>query len=163
MRIYLIGMPASGKSTLGRELARTMNYEFIDLDNYIEKQACMFVDEIFEAYGEEHFRALESNALKELGNMDNIVVSTGGGIIKNKRNKELMKGLKVYLLVSVKELELRAKVSTTIRPLLKEKSMAELYFERYKMYEYFADMTVNNKNLTKTVKEIIEYAKSLNN
>lgn len=163
MRIYLIGMPASGKSTLGRELARTMNYEFIDLDNYIEKQACMFVDEIFEAYGEDYFRALESNALVEISKLDNIVVSTGGGIIKNKRNKELMKGLKVYLLVSVKELEVRAKVSTTVRPLLKNKTIAELYFERYKLYEYFADITVNNKNLSKTIKEIMEHAESLNN
>ena len=56
MKIYLIGMPGCGKSTLGTKLASKLNYEFIDMDNYIEKQACMFIDEIFEAYGEAYFR-----------------------------------------------------------------------------------------------------------
>ena len=61
MRIYLIGMPGCGKSTLGKRLAKKLNYEFIDMDSYIEKNACMFIDEIFDAFGEEYFRALEKN------------------------------------------------------------------------------------------------------
>ena len=58
MRIYLIGMPGCGKSTLGKVLAKQLNYDFIDMDQYIERQACMFIDEIFDAYGEEYFLSL---------------------------------------------------------------------------------------------------------
>ena len=87
MKLFLIGMPGCGKSTLGKKLAKKLNYEFIDMDNYIEQQACMFVDEIFEAYGEEFFRALEQNTLKDFNKMDNVIIATGGGVIKNKANK----------------------------------------------------------------------------
>ena len=65
MKIYLIGMPGCGKSSLGKKLAQKLNYEFIDMDSYIEKNACMFIDEIFESYGEDYFRALEKNTLDD--------------------------------------------------------------------------------------------------
>ena len=71
MNIYLIGLPGSGKSTLGKRLAKELGYEFVDTDNIIEKEAMMFIDEIFEAYGEEYFRALENNTLKEFRKLDN--------------------------------------------------------------------------------------------
>ena len=77
MIIYLIGMPGAGKSELGKKLSQVLNYQFIDMDEYIEKKACMFIDEIFNFYGEEYFRALETNTLKELSNLDNVVISTG--------------------------------------------------------------------------------------
>ena len=99
MRIYLIGMPGSGKSTLGKRLSEELNYEYIDMDNYIEKKACMFVDEIFSRYGEEYFRELEKNTLKDFLSLDNVVIATGGGVIKNKNNKELMDGKCIYLYV----------------------------------------------------------------
>ena len=88
MKIYLIGMPGCGKSTLGKRLAEKLNLDFIDMDNYIEKQACMFIDEIFEAYGEKYFRELETNTMREFMNLDNVIISCGGGIIKNKLHKE---------------------------------------------------------------------------
>ena len=78
MRIYLIGMPGCGKSTLGKKLSEKLNYEFIDMDNYIEKNACMFIDEIFDSYGEDYFRQLETNTLHEFLSLDNVVIATGG-------------------------------------------------------------------------------------
>ena len=75
MKIYLIGMPGCGKSTLGNILSKKLNYDYIDMDNYIEKQACMFIDEIFEAYGESYFRELETNTLKEFMELDNVIIS----------------------------------------------------------------------------------------
>lgn len=161
MRIFLIGMPGSGKSTLGKELARSLKLEFIDLDQYIEKQACMFIDEIFESYGEDYFRALESRCLEDMNNLDNVIVSTGGGIIKKAKNKDIMQGICIFLDVPVTTLEKRVGVSTTIRPLLKTKSVSELYNERINLYRNFADITVTNINVLDTIKEITSYVKGI--
>ena len=154
MRIYLIGMPGSGKSTLGVELAKKLNYEFIDMDSYIEYEAGMFIDEMFEAYGEEFFRALETNTLKELAKRDNVIISTGGGIIKNKKHKPIMDGKCVYLRVPLDELEKRLIDSGTIRPLLLKKSVYELFEERKDLYDYFADITVDNLNIESAINDI---------
>ena len=155
MRLYLIGMPGCGKSTLGKKLAAKLNYEFIDMDTYIEKQACMFIDEIFEAYGEEYFRALETNVLKEFNQMDNVIIATGGGVIKNKNNKELMDGKCIYLHASIEDLKIRLEHSDIIRPLLQTKTVEELYNERKELYAYFADIEVDNKNIDNAIKDII--------
>lgn len=156
MRIYLIGMPGIGKSTLGKVLAKQLNYEFIDMDQYIEMQACMFVDEIFAAYGEEHFRALERNTLTEFLHIDNIVIATGGGIIKNKQNKELLQGLCVYLTADLKDISSRLAESGIVRPLLKDNKLEELYIQRKDLYEYFSDLTVDNTNMDKAIEKIME-------
>ena len=157
MRIYLIGMMGCGKSTLGHVLAKRLNYEFIDMDHYIEQKACMFIDEIFDAYGEDYFRALETNTLKEFEDLDNVVIATGGGVIKNKEHKKLMDKC-IYLYVPVSELENRLKNDTS-RPLLKTKSVLEIYEERKELYDYFADIVVDNTNMTRAINNIMEALK----
>ncbi|MCR5350445.1 MAG: shikimate kinase [Acholeplasmatales bacterium] len=159
MRIYLIGMPGSGKSTLGKKLAKAINYEFIDMDNYIEKKACMFIEEIFDAYGEEYFRELEKNTLKEFLELDNVIISTGGGIIKNKANKELMDGKCIFLNVDLDELQKRCDNSSTVRPLLQIKTIKELYAERKDLYDYFKDIEVDNMDIDKALNDILEELK----
>lgn len=159
MKIYLIGMPGCGKSTLGKKLAKKINYEFIDMDNYIEAKAGMFIDEMFEAYGEKYFRELETNTLKEFMDLDNVIISTGGGIIKNKEHKKLMNGLCVYLNVDLKELERRIAVSDTIRPLLQTKTVYTLYEERKDLYDFFADIKVDNDNIDNAIEKICEALK----
>lgn len=156
MKIYLIGMPGCGKSSVGMKLASRLGYEFIDLDNYIEKQACMFVDEIFQNYGEKHFRALERESLNDVLNMDNIVVATGGGIVVNKANKELMDGICIYLNVNLSELSNRIISSNIERPLLKTKSIDIIYAERKDLYDYFKDYEIMNDNLDNTINKILE-------
>ena len=156
MRIYLIGMPGSGKSTLGKRLSEELNYEYIDMDNYIEKKACMFIDEIFSRYGEEYFRELEKNTLKDFLSLDNVVIATGGGVIKNKNNKELMDGKCIYLYVKPEILEKRLNESSIVRPLLLEKSVYTLYEERKDLYEYFQDIKVDNENIDVALKSIKE-------
>ena len=165
MRIFLIGMPGSGKSSLGKELAKKINYDFIDMDLYIEKQAGMFIDEIFDSYGEQYFRDLERNVLNDFNNMDNVIIATGGGVIKNKNNKELMNGICLYLDVPIKELEIRLSKSEIERPLLKKYSVEELYNQRKDLYDYFSDYKINNENLEKRINDIMEvlYAKGINN
>jgi len=159
MKIYLIGMPASGKSVLGKKLAEKLNMEFIDMDSYIEKKMTLFIDEIFNMYGEEYFRALETKTLEEFMNLDNVIISTGGGVIKNKKHKELMNGLCVFLDVPLDEIEKRVKNSDTIRPLLEVKTVYDLYNERKELYEFFTDLKVSNLDINKAIDEICEAIK----
>ncbi len=159
MKIYLIGMPGCGKSTLGKKLAKKINYKFIDMDNYIEMKAGMFIDEMFEAYGEKYFRELETNTLKEFMELDNVIISTGGGIIKNKEHKKLMNGLCVFLDVDLAELEKRIALSDTVRPLLQTKTVYTLYEERKDLYDFFADIKVNNHNIDEAIEKICEVLK----
>ena len=143
MRIYLIGMMGSGKSTLGKELSKRLGYKFIDMDHYIEEKCCKFIDEIFREYGEEWFRAFETNTLKEFLEMDDVIIATGGGVIKNKKHKKLMDGKCIYLSVPVEILEERLAFDDT-RPLLKTRSVRSILEERIPLYEYFSDLTVEN-------------------
>lgn len=157
-RIYLIGMPGSGKSTVGRLLAKTLNYQFIDLDGMIEKDALMFIDEIFEKYGEVKFRELETESLKKLPDGD-LVISCGGGIVTKKENKALMTGYKIYLDTEIEIIRERLK-EDYIRPLLQKKSLDTLYQERYLKYLDFSDLMISNDHSAdKTVEMIMEHLK----
>ena len=159
MRIYLIGMPGCGKSTLGKRLAKKLNYEFIDMDSYIEKSACMFIDEIFDSYGEEYFRALEKNTLDDFLMLDNVIIATGGGVIKDLSNKDKMNGLCIYLKVPNDILTDRTNKSKTIRPLLQTKTIDELFEERKDKYDYFKDIEVDNVNIDDALSKIMEEIK----
>ena len=158
MRIYLIGMMGSGKSTLGKELSERLGYKFIDMDHYIEEKCCKFIDEIFRDYGEEWFRAFETNTLKEFLEMDDVVIATGGGVIKNKKHKKLMDGKCIYLSVPVEVLEERLAFDDT-RPLLKERSVRSILEERIPLYEYFSDLTVENIDMNQAIDKIMEALK----
>ncbi len=79
MRIYLIGMPGSGKSTLGKQLAKRLGYQFVDLDELIVQVAGHPITEIFARQGEDGFRRLERDILKQTATLENTVIATGGG------------------------------------------------------------------------------------
>lgn len=158
MNIYLIGMPGCGKTTIARHLAQTLNYTYIDLDGMIEKDALMFIDDIFEKYGEATFRKLETQALTRLPEGHH-VISCGGGIVTQKQNKALMKGLKIYLDTDIEIIRKRLE-NDYQRPLLKKKSLDQLYNERYLQYVSFADVMISNDgSIEKTVERIIEHLK----
>ena len=99
MLIFIVGPMASGKSTLGKKLAQTLNIDFVDIDKEIEKKAGAEISWIFEVEGEEGFREREIKALQKSVEKDNVVISTGGGIVTIKENRDLMiaKGKVVYL------------------------------------------------------------------
>ena len=109
----------AGKTTIGRDLANSMNFKFIDLDEYIEKKENSTVFDIFNKKGEKHFRQLEHYSLKELILLNNIVIATGGGTPCFFDNHNFMKsiGNTIYLKVSPEELYKRLQ-KTNNRPLL---------------------------------------------
>ncbi|HKL60974.1 MAG TPA: shikimate kinase [Acholeplasma sp.] len=161
MNIYLIGMPGSGKTTVGKQLAEKLSQSFIDLDAYIEKNALHFVDEIFEIYGESKFRNLETEALIEVGLCQDIIVSTGGGIVTRKENKKHFKGPVIYLNTELDIIEKRIK-NDFPRPLLQTKSLDQLFNERMMNYIFFADIIIDNDfNVEKTVDKIITALKEM--
>jgi len=159
MRIFLIGMPGSGKTTIARKLAEALNYTYLDLDGQIEKKAHMFIEEIFEKYGEAKFRMFETEALKEI-NQDDAIIACGGGIVTVKSNKALMQGLKIYLDTDLDVITERLK-EDYVRPLLKSKTLEQLYDERFLKYQDFADAIVsNNYDIEQTVKVILNYLRN---
>ena len=82
--LFIIGLPGCGKTTLSKALAEYLNYNFYDMDLIIEEKEKMKISAIFENYGEKYFREKESEILEELSELNNAVISTGGGIGKKK-------------------------------------------------------------------------------
>lgn len=159
MRIYIIGMPGSGKTTIAKHLAQALNYTYYDLDAMIEKEALLFIEDIFEKYGEDVFRRLETEALERIPEGD-YVIACGGGIVTKKQNKALMNGLKIYLDTDLDVIKERLSHDYQ-RPLLKKKTLEQLFDERYLKYQDFADAVVsNNVDIDTTVKVIIKYLSS---
>ncbi len=159
MRLYLIGMMGSGKSTLGKRLAEKLGYKFIDMDLYIEETAMKTIEDIFQDYGEAWFRAYEKNTLKDFKKMDNVIIATGGGVIKDKTNKELMDGKCIYLRVPCDILQARCDESSIVRPLLKTKTIAEIYEERKELYDYFKDIEVLNVDIDEALDNLMKELK----
>lgn len=121
LKIVLVGMPGSGKSTFGRMLARELNFVFIDLDHLVEKEEGRLIKDIFGEDGEGKFRELETYYLNQaLDNVEGFVLSTGGGTPCFNDNMDLIneKGISVFLDVPLEELQKRlTKDSVSQRPL----------------------------------------------
>jgi shikimate kinase len=120
MKIFLIGMPGSGKTTIGNQLAAALSYPFIDLDAEIEKEEGKSIKEIFSEKGEDYFRLAESNALKKSAVFfDSFVLSTGGGAPCFHNGIDIINksGISIFLDVPVEELLVRVGI-TADRPLL---------------------------------------------
>jgi shikimate kinase len=110
LKIILVGLPGSGKSTFGKQLARQLNFSFIDLDKVIEKEAHQSIPDIFTEQGEGAFRNLESKYLdKVLSGIEGFVLATGGGTPCFNDNMDLInaKGISVYLDVPIEEIHNR--------------------------------------------------------
>ncbi len=144
MVIYLIGMPGCGKSKTAKYLQLEKNINVVDIDKYIEEESGMDIPTIFNKYGEDYFRVLETRALEKIGDfIGDVVVSCGGGIVTRKENKLAMKnGLTVFLDASIETLKSHLKNSSNPRPLLKVKTIEEIYNERINLYYEFADYIV---------------------
>ncbi|WP_029902019.1 shikimate kinase [Prevotella sp. 10(H)] len=128
-RIFLIGYMGAGKTTAGRELAKVLNLDFIDLDHFIQARFQKTVSQLFQEVGENEFRNIERNMLKEVGEFENVVISTGGGTPCFFDNMSYMNnaGTTVYLKATPEALASRLNTCKDKRPLIKDKNEEELY------------------------------------
>ncbi len=147
--ILLVGMMGAGKTTIGKSLASYLNKKFIDSDCEIQKRTGVKIPVIFEIEGEAGFRKRESEMLRELLKIKNMVLATGGGVILNLQNRELLKqnGTIVYLRASVEDLWHRTRHDKN-RPLLQtidlQAKLSELYDQRDPMYREIAHIVVES-------------------
>ena len=127
-RLILIGFMGSGKTTLGRALAKALGLTFIDLDNYIELRRCKSINRIFEESGEDGFRTIERNLLHEVCEFEDVIISAGGGTPCFFDNIDYMnsQGTTIYLQVPNERLFERLKIAKSRRPLLKDKNDEEI-------------------------------------
>ncbi len=146
--LALIGFMGSGKTTISNALSKITGFKEVDVDQYIVKKAGMPISEIFKKYGEEYFRKLETQALKELQNRQGQIISCGGGAVLKDENVEILKSnsLIVRLEATPETIFERVKDSTT-RPLLNGnmsiERVKELMASREPRYSSVADITVN--------------------
>ena len=140
MNIVLTGFMCAGKTTIGRKLAKLLEYNFIDTDMEIEEDQGCSIEDIFKYGGEECFRDMETKILEKLKNVKNSVIATGGGIILREYNQGMLNqiGRQVYLKVPKKELLQRLK-KVKNRPLLKnidaETALEKMFKDRSLLYE----------------------------
>lgn len=146
-QIYLIGMPGSGKSSLGRRAARETGLPFTDLDGWIEERAGITIPEIFEKYGEEGFRRMETGALAFLTRERPGIIAPGGGAAMAPENRKIMRAWGSILLLDRPLEQILADLRTENRPLLQEnpeEQLQELYDKRMPVYREAADVRIPN-------------------
>lgn len=156
--ILLIGMPGCGKTTVGKALANNINYDFYDMDKYIEEISNKTIKELFNI-NEEYFRDYETRACEELSNKNKVVISTGGGVIKRKKNIELFKGNSLVIFIDRPIEDIANDIDTNSRPLLVEgkSKLYNLYSERYNLYDKYCDFKIINDG---TINDIVYKIKS---
>lgn len=161
--IILIGFMGCGKTCVGKALARNLKIGFIDMDEQIVEKAGMPITEIFIKYGEQHFRELETEVLKELlANEEQTVISSGGGMPMQEANQLLLKeSTVVYIEASVDVLMTRLK-NDKDRPIIQGGDLREkivtLLIARSPIYEQVSDIKVVTSNgpINKIVGQIVE-------
>ena len=159
--IVLIGMPGSGKTTIGQQLATALGRRFVDTDDLIEKEHGPIPD-IFAAHGEAVFRKYESAAAQAAAGMGRVVISTGGGIILNDANMQALKRTGVIVFIDRPLDKLIADTDTSYRPLLKDgkAALTALYHQRYPLYNKYADIAPDNSaNINTCITDIIQQTK----
>tara|TARA_B000000532_G_scaffold150256_1_gene120643 strand:+ start:278 stop:781 length:504 start_codon:yes stop_codon:yes gene_type:complete len=166
MNIFIVGPMGSGKSTVGKIISDELFLNFFDTDDEIESRTGASIDWIFDLEGEEGFRKRESEMLDEMVKKNSIVLSTGGGIILSKSNRELLssRGTVFYLSTPITtQVERTSKDKD--RPLLKNGNpseiLAKLHDEREGFYKEVSDHIINteNKSSQEVASEIIKVIK----
>ena len=162
-QIFLIGMMGSGKSSVGKALADSLNWTFYDIDHELEKDHNLSINDMF-AHGEAQFRDHESKKLQEIASKENIVCSTGGGVVLNESNCDILGELFcVYLHASIESLCHRLENDSS-RPLLSNgdnKILFEnIFLDRESKYEALSSMkiitdTSSIDEICQTIKEHI--------
>ena len=161
--VILVGLPGSGKTTIGRAAAKLLGWPHIDFDTEIEHRAHASVQQIFARDGEAHFRTLEQTLSRELAACTKTVMSTGGGWVTNAESVALLRqtGRIIYLRATPDLLVARLATARVPRPLLQVPdplgTLTDIYEKRRHLYEA-ADLTVDTEVIDR--KELIERVRS---
>ena len=161
--IVLIGMPGSGKSTLGRSLAEMLGRDFIDADPEIEKDAGKTIPELF-AVSEEFFRNQETRTAKRLSALQDKVLAMGGGVVLREENIASLKENGLIIFLDRSPADIIGDVDTQTRPLLAagRQRICDLYAQREELYRAAADVIVQNKgSIQEVLSKLTEAAKAL--
>lgn len=147
--IVLVGMMGSGKTTMGRSLARHLGKTFVDSDEEIQKRTGVTIPHIFDIEGEAGFRQRETAAIGDLVGRENMVLATGGGAVLSEQNRALLQqnGIVIYLEAGVHDLWQRTRHDRN-RPLLQtgdpRAKLTELYRQRDPLYQQVADIVIHS-------------------
>jgi len=158
--IILIGMPGSGKTTVGEKLAKNIGFKFIDTDRYIEKTARKPLSKIFKEEGEEEFKKIEEECILDM-DLKNYVISTGGSVVLSPYLMSHLKkkNLTVYLHCDYDTIEKRLKKENLQRRTVvgsKKMSLKQIYYYRLPLYRKYADKVFyTNGNIKNTLNIII--------
>ncbi len=151
--IVLIGMPTSGKSSVAQMLGKQSGQQVYDMDTLLEQQLGTSIRTCFETHGEAYFRAKETRLARELASKEGVIISCGGGIIKNPENMQVLSqhGVVVWL-------QRNSLFPSSDRPLsADEASLKKLYEQRRGLYEMYSDIQVeNNGTLEDTAEQILK-------
>ncbi len=145
--IFLIGMPGSGKSSLGKKVASNLGLPYVDTDQRIEQAFGCPTSQIFANYGEQAFRNAETNVLAQLSREPGSLVSTGGGMVLQDLNRAIMRNHGVIVLIDRPLEDILSDIKLNRRPLLAQKGLPEverLYYERIDIYRSIADAVLDN-------------------
>ncbi len=157
LNVVFVGLPLSGKSKYTRLLSESIHKKGLDIDQIIEKEAKMTIPEIFESKGEKYFRDFESKIVQDLYKLNGLIISTGGGLVENQANIDLLKQNGVIIFLN-KDPEIISQKTIYGRPLLKQgKDILELAKRRVPMYLKNSDIVIDiNKDTDTHLKEIKE-------
>lgn len=147
--IFLVGMPGSGKSALGRRVAMKLQMPYLDTDTYITERTGMNTAQLYEIYGEQAFRDGETRLLQELVNASPGMISTGGGVALREENQRIMKNHGYIVLIDRPIDDIMMDIRAEKRPLLAQKGREEIeriYNDRMPIYRRIADVSLNNGN-----------------
>ena len=164
--LILTGFMGTGKTEVSRELARLLTMKLIDIDTEIEKSAKMSINQIFEQFGEQKFREMETEMIEKVSCEKNVIISTGGGAVLKQENMDALKKTgRVICLMATPETILQRTSGTSGRPLLQVEKPLEKINELFNLRKPFyekADMMIDTENKTplQIAEEIIEKAKN---
>lgn len=161
--IAIIGFMGTGKSTVSRALHEALNMQEIDMDAIIAAEQGMPISKMFEKYGEEHFRKIETQLLQRLSSSENSIISCGGGTVTRAENVRILKSYaRIILLTATPETVYARVKNSTARPVLNGNMTVEyiqsLMQKRAEAYRQATDITVSTDG--KTVNQICEEIKT---
>ncbi len=150
--IVLIGMPGSGKTSLGKRLARKLRMPLFDTDAMIVEREGRPISDIFAQNGEAAFRDMETACARELAAKNGVIISTGGGIILRKENMDALKENGIFFFIDRHPSLIFKSASLGDRPLVQDNRdrLFELYKKRIALYRAYADFTLcNDRSMNK--------------